>query len=80
MVICGKTTGFYWQKFLMQGIVMDARVWLLTRCFPPIIGRSSDIIIPGVAPLNQFLHYSEEIHAWKIDNHTGQQEKENVSM
>lgn len=45
-------------------------VWMLTRCFPPVVGSSSDIVIPGVAPLNQCLHYSEEIQAWKTDSRT----------
>lgn len=41
------------------------RVWMLTGCLPPVIGSSPDIIIPGVAPLNQCLNYSEKIQACK---------------
>lgn len=52
---------------VIQGVALvlclSVCAWLLTGGFSPIIGSSSDIVISGVAPLHQCLHYSKEIHA-----------------
>lgn len=55
-----------------QVYVSDGSLWVptLTGCFPPVVGSSSDVVIPGVPPLNQRLHQREEIQAWRRDSRT----------